>query len=283
MNQASYKLLKYIPDPVRNEPVNIGILAWYASHAIIRFDPHAVARAVTRDRDLGEDVLQVVVDEIATDLNDADLKDERDFLDFVRSTMRGPFVATDTRPFGIPNVPDSAVPAVLSNEVDALIDRLVKPVRRRSVRSAKSPRLVLVDRYQRFLAPDQLETSYEVKHTETGLPRKVDLFVNHGVDTAVDIMDLRRDTSRDTAIEAADAIKAKSQDILEGHEVKLVIVHLPADIRPSLEAYVPVIKQMLQTVPEMRLTSSTEENVELVRALTDHDAPGVRTALPAWS
>jgi hypothetical protein len=53
MIPAQYSLIRYIPDPARNEPLNVGILVWSGSGIRLRLEPQAFAvstRGLARKR-----------------------------------------------------------------------------------------------------------------------------------------------------------------------------------------------------------------------------------------
>lgn len=268
MMQASYKLVKYIPDLARQEPLNIGILAWCQGQSVLVFDAHAFHRITTANGDLADDALKFITDAIVEEYNDARLRDGQDIDAFVREALSTPFLVTEERPFGIADAPVSGVKATLANETERLMERLVKPQRRRSKQPSKGPKATLVSEYRRFLQPDQLQQSFEITATKTGHRRKVDLFINHHVDAVVDVLDIRSDATYDTAEIATDAMRSKSEDILDGNAANVVIVHLAVDMRHQLGDFVPLARTLLRGVQGVRLTTSINENVGMVQELT---------------
>lgn len=267
MRDANYAVIKFIPDLSRNEPMNIGVLAWCDGAHILRFDSRSFRAITRRSPDLAQDALELMTQSICASFADAHLRDGQDYLEFMREALRSPFKVTEPLFVGIDDSPDSALEAVLSNEVDILLERLVRPSKRRPTKHQDGPRKTLWKVYKKLFEDDQVVESYEVKATQTGLTRQVDFYLNHGTDMAVDVLDLNNDSSRQHAMDTADSMRSKSIDMLYGAEVKHIVAHLPADIRPGLQEHVALIRTMLKVEARVILTTSVEENEMVVREL----------------
>lgn len=57
MTPALYAVIRYIPDPARNEALNVGIVAWSEASCRLRIDDEAVARVVRENPHLEREAL----------------------------------------------------------------------------------------------------------------------------------------------------------------------------------------------------------------------------------
>src|SRR5438128_1096878 len=60
MRPANYSVIRYIADPARNEPLNLGIIVWTKEGFAAKIDENAVARVVRENPHLERDALLYV-------------------------------------------------------------------------------------------------------------------------------------------------------------------------------------------------------------------------------
>src|SRR6476619_5846297 len=64
MMPAEYVVIRYIADPARNEPLNVGILAWTGDDHTIKLDEDAIQRVVRDHPRLHRDALLAMEESI---------------------------------------------------------------------------------------------------------------------------------------------------------------------------------------------------------------------------
>jgi hypothetical protein len=221
---ASYAVIRYIADPARNEPLNVGILVWDAAGYELRLDEAAAARVIRDHPFLPSDALRALQPSIDEQLQQAD-PFSPDAIGRLLANQRGhPVNWSDARITSI----DEAKNETLATAADRLVVRLVHP-RRRGGGGGLRP----VELFERHLAvlvkAGAISRGHVFPQSKTGIHRSVDFFANHGANVALDAVKLAYQKADDVLLRA-DAQANKVQDILAGNDVTyLVYVELSND------------------------------------------------------
>lgn len=236
MNPASYVVIRYIADPARNEPLNVGVLAWAGRRHELAIDTGAVARVVRENPRLHPDALMAIGDVVAERLGlqpslpGGEIKE--------RLAEQSGFPITFTEPRMTTIAADSG--DALKTTVESLLTRIVRP-RRRSGRGGMDLAQMLERRLQPLVRAGSVQSNHLFRSTQTGVIRRVDYFANSGANLALDTikLDLRR---ADEIRLRADAEAFKVTDIASRNDVRVVVL-----------TSMPVAEDLLPTANEARL------------------------------
>jgi len=124
MQYAHYSVIKYVSDFARNEPVNIGIVAWFDGNVEIRFSEQAFARVLAATPDFAPDAFDGYAHYIRQRLIVNWPKNDDDAHRFLCHCVRGAEVVTDAFKTAINE--DLPIPMALAENVDRLMQRLVE-------------------------------------------------------------------------------------------------------------------------------------------------------------
>lgn len=204
MIPASYAVIRYIPDPGRNEALNVGIIAW-SEHAFrVRVDVEAIARVVRENPHLERDALAHLEAFLNEQLSRAAPKfTPPGMLEFLERHPGFPVSLTEARYTTI----EEHDPDPLTATVDRLLERIVKP-RRRWGGAGLRPIDMLERRFRPFIDRHAIERNQPMTGSRTGLPRQVHFFVNSGANVALDVLQLALQRADDIRLRAdAEAFK----------------------------------------------------------------------------
>lgn len=220
MSDATYAVIRYTPDPARNEALNIGILAWQKGEPLVRVDDDAVARVVRENPQLETDALMYVEQLV------------RNGLQGVKRAADVEHVLTEQRGFPIsfsePRHTTVVKGADLGATMDRLVQRIVAP-RRRGGGGGGNPADAVSKQLKALKAAPPVMRNYFIDTTTSGAPRAVDFFVNHGANRALDV--LRLAVSRaDEIRRRADAEAFKVWDVTQKNNVTYTVL---CDLSPD--------------------------------------------------
>ncbi len=223
MKTAHYAVVRYVADPARNEPVNVGIVLWSGYESRIKFEPDALARVVRQNPHLTGDSLLYLEPFLKSKLAGDKLHNGSfDFDQWDREVNLFPVIVS--KPL-FTSVGDTSEEA-LDDEVESLLSRIVRPPKR-SGGSHRSPTKDLARRWKPFLTTKRLVQNHVFQESRTGNPRTVNFFANSGANVAVDIVGLAVQRA-DEIQQRADAEAYKIEDVRARHEVQF-IVHCPVN------------------------------------------------------
>jgi hypothetical protein len=227
MIPAQYSLIRYIPDPARNEPLNVGILVWSGSGIRLRLEPQALERIIRENPHFQKSALSLLEDSLASEVaqaaRDEPLRAVPRFLDEQRGF---PVLFSEARHTMIEAETEEALDETLTR----LLERIVRPRRRPGGSSVPS----LSDQMAKQLAPlikhGVVTTNHPLHTGRSGVMRSVQFYRNSTTHTAVDTLRLSLKRADDIALRA-DAEAFKIDDIKSGNnDIKFVVLcDLPAD------------------------------------------------------
>lgn len=261
---GSYGVIRFIPDIARNEPINIGIVAWAGDDLVVSVPEHAVKRVIAVHPTYPPYGLEGLETHI-----------RRQVQSVQQDVRANPLLAVDhfTRLIGLPLVLsppmflfiEEAGPSVrdqLQEHVRQLIDRLVRTPHhpRKTAESAKT-RLAaylkpMVDR--EWLIPD-----YELVGGKSSRTRKIAFFANHGSNVPLDVFEARSNLSREGLLDRADYYVAKIQDVIaasdQAHQkLNHYMLYLPADQREDIAAAAYDISNYIERSTDVRVVKAAE-------------------------
>ena len=223
MTNASYVVVRYVADPARNEPLNVGVLAWNARGHRLAIDSEAVARVIRENPRLHVDALATLPDAIT------------DLIDLEEGLPPGEIRERLAQASGFPVMFSEPRATTVNGEatgleeaVERLVSRIVSP-RRRGGRGAPNWRQQLETRLGTLIERGAVHSHHSFATTRTGVPRVVDFFVNSGRNVALDTLRLDLKIADEIRLRA-DAEANKISDIRARNQVRvLVAASLPTD------------------------------------------------------
>jgi hypothetical protein len=254
MIPASYVVIRYIADPARNEPLNVGVLAWSANRHELAISEEAIARVVRENPRLHPDALRslkhVIAERLSLDphLPGGEIRERLD------EHANYPVTFSEPRQTTV----SSGEAEDLSVTVGRLVERIVKPGRRYGGGGADLHRM-LSARLQPLIRQGSVRADHLFASTTTGVARRVDFFANSRANVAIDT--LRLDVKKATDIRTrADAEAFKVTDIMTKNDVHVLVV-----------ASLPQSEDLAEARAEAQLilTSTRAEVIEDIDAAAD--------------
>lgn len=262
MLPASYSVIRYIADPARDEPHNVGVLAWTDLHHRLQIDDEAVMRVVRDNPRLHPDSLLFLEPAISDRLGLEDWRPAA-VAEFTAQQKGYPFLLSEPRMTTV-SANDSES---LADTVQRLVDRVVRP-RRRYGRSSELPFDLLERRIQPLLRLQAVSQNHFFAQTRTGVPRRVDFFANHGANLAVETLKLDLKRGQDIILRA-DAQANKVADIRSVNDVTVVVFATFSEAEDTREVNLHA-RQILET-STARLVDSLDDVVDELATAAGRD------------
>lgn len=266
MKPARYSLIRYIPDLARDEPINVGIVAWTETEVFVQVSSDALERVVHHAPHFASDAFQGYEDYLRAEVlrewpscrHDLATSAEA----HLRKCVRLPAVVTSSRFVGIEE--GRATDEALGLACAELVHRLVRPSRK----SSSHRSIGLVDSMKRELArlidQKKIHAEYGFDNTRSGLRQTVDFYANSGTNVALDVLAIRSDAAIDSIMMRSSAEAAKIIDIRDKSQVSEFLVYAPIDQRPNLAPHVDIVRRAL-SISECRILESKDEALEVMR------------------
>ncbi len=207
MRAGQYAVIRYIADPARNEPLNIGAIIWDGRDFRVRVDDGAVQRVIRDHPRLTRDALLYVEPKLHKEFQDASQYGTGQLAEVLATQESFPIAFSEPRFTAIAEEGEVGLEANL----ERLINRIVRP-RRRVGGTSFDPTAVLVKRLRPFIRDRLVRANYVFEDSRSGIPRSVDFFANSGANVAVDVVRLALTKSAGIA-HRADAEAFKVEDI----------------------------------------------------------------------
>lgn len=256
MVPASYVVIRYVADPARNEPLNVGVLAWSGREHELAIDREAILRVVRENPRLHPDALLGLEAALRDRLGLNDQPPEGEIRERIAEHPGFPILLTEP----LFTTVASADAVSLHDTVEHLVDRIVTPKHRGGGHPAD-----LREQLAKNIAPLIKSGSVRQDHlfpqTRTGVTRRVDFFLNSGRNVAVDriILDLKR---ADEIRLRADAEAYKATDIISKNHVKLLVLTTFSDAE-DLQAPNDEARRILGSA-NVQILESVEEATKLL-------------------
>lgn len=237
MISSQFSVVKFVPDAARDEPINIGIVAWYLGTYVLRLDPRSFPRVLSNAPNLEKDAFEFSEDLLRMRVDEAFRMISADLSEALHKSLEGPFRLSQPGELLLQETSESSLRYVLENEVDQLIERLVKPPKRSGRDYSKGARALLRAAYLEEFPTGSFQQEHDIRATRSGVHRTVDFYMNSDTHAAIDVIELNRNAKEEAVTKAADAMRAKCDDILSVYGANLFIAHLPLDQKPELAGY----------------------------------------------
>ncbi len=217
MRLAHYAVIRYVADPARNEPVNVGIVLWNDAGSRLRLDDEAVARVVRDNPHLSRDSLLYLNRFLSRRLAvNRPLNGTGPLEDRIQEGSQFPVFFTEAR---FTTVRDGSEDA-LDTELEGLLGRIVRP-QRRGWSGRPGTAANLAKRWKPWLGK-RLVRNHVFEDSRTGIPRVVSFYANSGADVAVDVLGLAVKEANEIQ-QRADAEAYKVEDILAVHDLRYLV------------------------------------------------------------
>lgn len=216
MKSAQYSLIRYLADPARGEPLNVGIVAWDGSDFELALDHQALARVIRDNPKLHRDSL-FALESMLQDRLEQNRRDERPISEFIENQRGYPVLFSEPRHTTVMGAKTG-----LNEAVERLLMRSVRPGRR-----GGGGGIDIADLAERGLkeavAAHHVDRDYMFQRSRTGVPRRVDYFANSGRQIALDIIKLNLKRADEIRLRA-DAEAYKIYDIGSENQVSAFVV-----------------------------------------------------------
>lgn len=257
MRSAEYAVVRFVADPARNEPVNLGIVLWTERASRLKLDDDAIARVVRDNPHLSRDSLHYLDNFLRRRLAMGDVGGTSEIARHIQNRSQFPVLITEPRFTTLSDDSEAAI----DDELNALLARVVRPQSRRAGWRPGTARQ-LAQRWKPWLGAKVVQ-NYVFEQSKTGVPRMVSFFANSGADIAVDVLSLAIKDADDIQ-RRADAEAYKVVDVLAKHHVSFV-VH--CDMRGD-DQYEDANAAALRTLSTSgaRVTTTVEDTVAAVES-----------------
>jgi hypothetical protein len=239
MKSGNYAVIRYTPDPARNEPLNIGVVVWDEKQFRLRVDDQAVARVIRDHPKLTRDALLYVEPMLEKQLGEARQEGTGQLIETLTTYKSFPISFSEPRFTGIGD--DG-----LQGNLDRLIGRVVRP-RRRVGGTTFDPALALDRRLRPFIVSRRVHPRHVFERSRSGVPRSVDFFANSGGNLALDTVRLAISTGAEIA-HRADAEAFKVEDIRLGNPQVQFVVYCHFSMETDLEHVNDQARKVIESV-----------------------------------
>jgi len=269
VRSARYVVVRYTPDPGRNEQLNIGVIVWDERSREWALDGSAIERVVRENPALARDALHYLSPAIEDALRGVDVPSETALTKQLVSIV-GPSVSiSEARHTSVGDAPDDS----LASTLERLLNRIVTP-RRRSYSHGFDPVEAVAKNLRPLLRQRAVSQNHVFRKSQTGVRRTVDFFVNSGSNVALDALKL--DLKRADEIRLrADAEAYKVFDVVSANPVKYFVYCEMSDDSDLSEANSSATK-ILKSAGSEVLFKAEAASSRLMRAATEHHAVTAR-------
>ncbi len=249
MKPAQYAVVRYVADPARNEPINVGIVVWTELTSSFRLEPTALERVVRENPHLDKDSLLYLDPFLRqTFAPERPLDGPQTIERRLREQRLFPVVFSEPRFTTAADGSEGALEAAL----DRLLIRVVRPPKRRGGGRRLGAEDALAKRWKPWLGREILR-NHVFGASRSGNPRKVSFYANSGANVAVDVLRLAIQKG-DEIVQRADAEAFKIEDITAAQQLQF-IVH--CDLQPGDE-YSAVNETALRSIASVGAVVATE-------------------------
>jgi hypothetical protein len=249
MNAGGYSVIRSIPDPIRGEAFNVGIIAWTDEDWRIALDEDAAQRAINRSPFLAKDAW-AYYEPFLRDLLVRDGKLDRTALEQYVAEPRGETLRL-TKPAYVRVAND---PEGLEDRINEIVKRLVRPPHGGG--GGRSPVTEIRSLLRRHIKNNVVQPNYPFLVTRSGVPRTCDFYADSGANVALDALQLGL-AKAPAAYERIDAEATRIADVLERNDLKYVVFcRVPVE-----EPYAPVAdraQKVLTSVGAQVVTSAED-------------------------
>jgi hypothetical protein len=258
MKQAQYAIIRYLGDFARNEPVNIGIVAWFEGKATVQFSPQALGRVLHQNPTLPLDAFDGYQDAVGNELVSRWPADDSLVHDYLRTYFQLPETVSTPIPALIrddQSLGDELHHAELQALTTRMLQRLVDIRRRQPQERHDSPMTQLSKALALLIAEKRVYTNHEIT---LEVPRTIDFFLNGGINAGIDVLDLRTSMDEERIVGIADALANKTSKFREAAEISSMALYVPVDRDPDWALHVATFESVLRPA-EVDIVKSVAE------------------------
>lgn len=216
MRPARHAVVRFVPDPARNEELNIGIVVWDETSCRVRVDPDAVARVIKENPHLSRDALGYVEPSLRQTFLAYGRSNPDLIVDWIEHQRGFPLLLTEPRQTTVKDGQG------LDETLDRLIEYVVHPSRRAG--GGVRPAQVIAKQLRPLLRRDLIHQNYAFACRRSKSQRVVDFYANSQTNTALDTLSLALKKADDIRLRA-DAEAFKIEDIQENHRMVRFVVY----------------------------------------------------------
>lgn len=220
MNHGAYSLVRTIPDPIRGEVFNIGIVAWGEEFIQIRIDEDAARRAANQSRYLAKDAWTHYENFLRELLIENGTLKQTTLEEFATCPHGETLRLTAPKFLRFPDGEHG-----FNERVQEILKRLVLPIHRGG--GAGSPSRYIRTRLKPFIDRQAIQQNYGFTETRSSVQRSCEFFVNSGSNVALDTLRLDlKDVN--TVYERIDAEATKISDVITPSNIRFYVYCQPA-------------------------------------------------------
>jgi hypothetical protein len=214
---VQYSVVRFNPDPARNELLNVGILIWRGADYLLKIDGRASTRIAKGYPSVPSDEL-IALDSIVRErFVPSGVFDEGQFRNILDRHPGYPVSLTEPRQTHA----DASAPLLLDRELKSLIERIVAPPKQPSPPDS-APVQALTKELKLLIRKRKIRCNHRFDVSRTGVTRTVDFYVNSTGQLAMDA--IRLDFSNENRIvEKADAQAFKVEDIINKNNLRYIV------------------------------------------------------------
>jgi hypothetical protein len=215
MTTGAYSVVRSIPDPIRGEAFNVGVVVWTDDDWRISLDDDAAQRAINRSPFLAKDAW-AYYESYLRDLFIRDGKLDREALERYVAEPRGETLRL-TKPAYVRVGDDSNA---LEQGLNQIMQRLVRAPRGGG--GGRNPVSEMRALLRRHIDSGLVQQKHPIPNTRSGVPRTCDFFANSGANVALDALQLGLAKATD-AHDRIDAEATRVADVLERNALEYVV------------------------------------------------------------
>lgn len=208
MKSASYAVVRYVPDPGRNEALNVGIVVWDEEEYRVKVDSRAAERIIKQSPWLERDALMYLEPWLHERIGPTESFRPERAAAMIEGQSGFPVWFTEPRHTSI----DESHAQGIDDALDRLVTRIVRP-RRPGGGSSLDLADELEKRINRWISRNAVARHHVYHGSRTGVRRTVDFYANSGKNVAVDFLKLNLKRAEEIRRRAdAEAYKVLDRD-----------------------------------------------------------------------
>jgi hypothetical protein len=260
MTRAQYSVIRYIGDPARNEPLNVGIIVWNETGFALQIDEGAVARVIRENPHLERDAL-LYLDEYVRQRLARTVPPFTDdgFLRVIAEQSGFPVLLTTPR---VTTIAEEGEPGIQS-ALDQLLGRIVRPARRRGGYGGLRTTTMLQRELKPLIDQGKVERLYTLQ-AKSGVPRTIDFFANSKSNVGLDVVNFSL-AKADDVRDRADQEAFKAWDLLNSDSVNDYYVLGVFPPEPTMSQSTKTVASII-TATGAQLARNVDEAREILEA-----------------
>jgi hypothetical protein len=263
MSTGSYSVIRSIPDPIKGEVFNIGVVVWDNEQFRIEIDEKAARHAVNQSPFLARDAW-AYFDEFLRDLLVRDGRFDQDALERLIEKPRSETLHLSKPAY----VRFPAEAGGFDERVEELLRRLV--MRKTGGGSSASPVEDVKERLAPLIRSKAIQQNHRFPATRSTIPRMCHFFVNSGANVALDALRLDLSEAKN-AYDRVDIEATKVADVISAGSAIRFFVYCQTGDNEQSRSVVERADKVLSSVGAEVLFSADEAAQALKRVAESRD------------